>query len=107
MIALETIRTMNNPSQGRTSEVLRRGSERVERAGLIIDNAPDAVIEIDLEGRIIEWNIQASVLFGWTLEQVIDRPFWQTTISAQFEEAIEKSMDRCRTMRGPATSKCL
>jgi len=36
----------------------------------LVDNANDAIITTDLEGRIITWNRSAHNIFGWTEEEV-------------------------------------
>ena len=56
---------------------LLRASERQLR--LVVDNAPEAVYTVDLDGRVLTWNPAAARMFGWTAEEVIgqvtpDRP---------------------------------
>lgn len=41
-----------------------------ERYRNLVDNANDAIITTDLEGRIITWNRSAQNIFGWTAEEV-------------------------------------
>jgi PAS domain S-box-containing protein len=36
----------------------------------LVDNANDAIITADLDGRIITWNKSAQNIFGWTAEEV-------------------------------------
>lgn len=40
-----------------------------ERYRNLVDNAYDAIITTDLEGRIITWNRSAQNIFGWTAEE--------------------------------------
>jgi putative two-component system response regulator len=40
----------------------------------IIDAAGDAFIAIDAEGRIVEWNQEATVVFGWQRAEVLGEP---------------------------------
>src|SRR5690606_32719338 len=47
----------------------RRRAERAlaaseERLRLVIEQSPDAVASFTADGRILEWNVRASVLFG-------------------------------------------
>ncbi len=40
----------------------------------ILNAAPLAIIAIDLEGRVIEWNAAAEKIFGWKREEVLGQP---------------------------------
>jgi PAS domain S-box-containing protein len=51
------------------SEEHLRSSE--EKTRLIIDTALDAVITIDAQGRVADWNKQAEVIFGWSSGEAI------------------------------------
>jgi diguanylate cyclase (GGDEF)-like protein/PAS domain S-box-containing protein len=50
---------------------LLRTSERKLR--LVVDNAPEAIYTVDLDGRVLTWNLAATKLFGWTAEEVNGR----------------------------------
>jgi PAS domain S-box-containing protein len=56
---------------------LRASRDRIEadreRVRLILRNAYDAFIAFDADGRISEWNVQASTLFGWREDEAIGR----------------------------------
>jgi diguanylate cyclase (GGDEF)-like protein/PAS domain S-box-containing protein len=39
----------------------------------IFDAAPVAIVGLDLEGRVMSWNVGAHRLFGWTAEEVVGR----------------------------------
>jgi PAS domain S-box-containing protein len=52
----------------RSQENLRRAEERTR---LIIDTALDAVITMDVQGKINSWNKQAEVVFGWSNSEAI------------------------------------
>ncbi|WP_379680498.1 CHASE domain-containing protein [Massilia consociata] len=47
-------------------------SER-QRIGVILENAPDAFLALDRQGRITDWNAQATRLFGWSAHEAIGR----------------------------------
>jgi PAS domain S-box-containing protein len=57
---------------------LRQSYERIEaeqrRMKVILQNAYDAFIAIDASGRITDWNIKATGLFGWTEREALGRP---------------------------------
>ncbi len=40
-----------------------------ERYRNLVDNANDAIMTTDLDGRIITWNLSAQKIFGWTAEE--------------------------------------
>lgn len=42
-----------------------------ERLQLIIDSALDAVVTMDLEGNVIDWNRRAEEIFGWSYDEVV------------------------------------
>ena len=42
---------------------------------MIIETALDAVIVIDVEGRVTDWNAQAQTMFGWSCEEVLGESF--------------------------------
>jgi PAS domain S-box-containing protein len=66
------------------------------RTRLIIDTALDAVVTIDLDGRIIGWNVQAERTFGWARAEVIGRVLSETIIPARYRAAHEEGLRRYR-----------
>lgn len=46
-----------------------------ERYRNLVDNANDAIITTDLEGRLLTWNLAAQNIFGWTEEEVTGQKF--------------------------------
>ena len=44
--------------------------ESEEQIQTIFKNAPDAVVVIDEEGRIVRWNPRAETIFGWSAAEV-------------------------------------
>ena len=59
----------------------RSGSETEGRTRRILDAAPDAVIALDADGVISEWNKEAERLFGWSREQAVGRLASDTVIT--------------------------
>jgi PAS domain S-box-containing protein len=79
-----------------------------ERTRLIIDTALDAVITIDLAGRIIGWNVQAERTFGWAREDAIGRVLSETIIPARYRAAHEEGLRRYRSSgQGPVINRRL
>ena len=49
---------------------LRRSEERLRA---VIESSPVAIVEADLESRVILWNPAAERIFGWTREEMLGR----------------------------------
>lgn len=54
----------------RAEEVLRESEERYRA---LVDTATDAIITVDMKGRIIFGNVAASALFGYSAEEMLGR----------------------------------
>ncbi len=53
--------------------MLRHVSVEVGSEGAILEHAPDALVVFDDAGRVCGWNLQASVLLGWTSGEATGR----------------------------------
>jgi PAS domain S-box-containing protein len=60
----------------------------------VVEAALDAFIAMDAEGRIIDWNKQAEITFGWSREEVLGRPVAETIIPSQYQEAHKLGLRR-------------
>ena len=60
----------------------------------VIDTALDALVTIDLHGRIELWNKQAELLFGWTHEEVRGKRLDETIIPPTLVKAHQEGMRR-------------
>ena len=78
----------------REVETALRESE--ERTRLIVDHALDAVITIDVEGRITSWNPQAETLFGWARAEVLGRRLARIIVPPEHRAAHEAGLARFR-----------
>ena len=58
-------------------EACRDSATRVQQ---VLDSALDAVVSIDLDGRIVVWNGRAEELFGWSFEEVSGQLLEETII---------------------------
>src|SRR5205809_2206959 len=87
----------------RTQEALRQSEERFR---LLVAHALDAVITIDIQGRITSWNPQAERLFGWAQEEVLGRLLSETIIPTTYRDAHENGLARFRaTGEGPVLGR--
>jgi PAS domain S-box-containing protein len=83
-----------------------RLQESEERTRLIIQAALDAVITIDLEGRVTEWNPQAAAMFGWARDETLGKPLSALIIPPKYRASHEAGMHRYRqTGEGPVLNK--
>lgn len=68
----------------------------------IIDATLDAVIIIDSEGKVIEWNTNAETVFLWTKEEVLNNNLYEFIIPERFVEAHKKGIEHYfKTGEGP------
>jgi diguanylate cyclase (GGDEF)-like protein/PAS domain S-box-containing protein len=69
-------------------------AQRVAEARLraTIDNALDAVVQMNAEGIITGWNDQASHVFGWTREEAVGRLLHELIIPPQYREEHVRGM---------------
>ena len=72
----------------RTTTVSRdRLAESEARTRLILDAALDAVVGIDGEGRITQWNPQAEAVFGWPAAEATGQSLADLIVPERFREA--------------------
>jgi PAS domain S-box-containing protein len=79
-----------------------------EQTRLVIDTALDAVVSIDIDGRIIGWNAQAERTFGWSRDEAIGRVLSETIIPERYRAAHETGLRRYRASgEGPVVNRRL
>jgi len=76
---------------------------RVEReARSIVDSALDAVVAMDSDGFITDWNKQAEEIFGWPRSEALGRRMSETIIPLQHRLSHERGLQRFfKTGEGP------
>jgi PAS domain S-box-containing protein len=72
-------------TERKRAEAELRESER--RMRQIIDTALDAVITINSQGEITEWNSQAELIFGWSRDEAIGRTLADLIIPIGYRDA--------------------
>jgi two-component system cell cycle sensor histidine kinase/response regulator CckA len=70
--------------------------ESEERKAAIFESALDALITIDQEGKVVEWNPAAERIFGYTSQQAIGREMAELVIPPQSREAHRQGMEEFR-----------
>ncbi len=71
------------------------------RKSAVLETALDAIITFDADGRIIEWNPAAGVVFGFSRELALGRTFQELMSASANEELTRKGLSRyLQTGRG-------
>jgi PAS domain S-box-containing protein len=60
----------------------------------MIDSALDAVIGMDQQGKITEWNRQAEVIFGWLYSEAIGKSLAQMIIPSEHHDSHNRGLQR-------------
>jgi PAS domain S-box-containing protein len=71
------------------NEALRESEARL---ALIIDTALDAVVTMDAEGFICDWNAQAEVIFGWQRNDAVGKRMVELIVPTEHREAHERGI---------------
>jgi PAS domain S-box-containing protein len=83
-----------------------RESEGRMRA--VLESALSAVIVINAQGKIIDWNPRAERMFGWTRGEVLDRELAETIIPVQHRDAHRRGLSHfLSTGEGPVLYRLL
>jgi PAS domain S-box-containing protein len=95
---------------GREWEQVNQESERAAAAEAsvraIVESALDAVVGMDAEGRITDWNSQAEAIFGWSRQEAVGRPLAATIIPPQHRGAHARGLQRyLATGEGPVLNR--
>lgn len=67
-------------------QIERRLRESEEHMRRIFENALDAVVTMDGNGRITQWNPQAETIFGWQRDEAVGRSVAETIIPQRYRE---------------------
>ncbi len=89
--------------QARAEEAFRRLELQ---ARSIIDAALDAVVVMDADGLITDWNKQAEETFGWTRPEALGRKMSETIIPMRYRLSHETGLRHfLRTGQGPVLNR--
>jgi len=81
-----------------TERALRESSERL---AAMINAAPEAVVVIDSNGRVEEWNPQAERTFGWTRSEARGQLLSQLIMPFRYRDMHDHGMARYLATREP------
>jgi PAS domain S-box-containing protein len=83
-------------------EAERRLRDAHEHLRLLVHSALDAVVTMDVDGRITGWNPQAEATFGWRADEVVGRSLAETIVPHDYRAAHVEGLRRWReTGEGP------
>jgi PAS domain S-box-containing protein len=89
--------------QKRAEEAFRRIEEQ---ARAIVESALDAVVAMDADGKITDWNQQAEEIFGWTRSEALGRRMVDTIIPMQYRLSHERGLAHFfKTGQGPVLNR--
>ncbi len=89
--------------QKHAGEALRRVEQQ---ARSIVDSSLDAVIAMDGEGMITDWNKEAEKIFGWTRVEALGRRMSETIIPERYRSAHETGLRHFfQTGEGPVLNR--
>ena len=84
---------------------LRENQKQIQT---ILDGAPEAVIVVNEEGKIIKWNQKAEIIFGWKDHEVLGKKMSEFIIPDRFRELYLRSIDLfMETGKGPLSGKTI
>ena len=97
---------MGPEARRKREEAARREAEA--RKAAILQASLDAIVTIDAESRIVEWNSAAERIFGWTAQEAIGRDLPDLIIPPRYREAHRQGLHRyLQTGQGPALGRRL
>lgn len=111
LLLWSTIRLRAEYRQAQQESAWARAAEAAllqsqERNRAIVDTALDGVITIDAAGIVTEWNAQATVIFGWTREEVMGKLLSDTIIPERDRDAHAQGIrEYLKTGVGPVLNR--
>ncbi len=66
--------------------------EREEQIQAIFNNAPDAVVVVDSDARVVRWNPESEKLFGWKKEEAIGKTLNEIIVPPRYSQSHLKGM---------------
>lgn len=83
-------------------------SDSEERLRAVLNSALTAVILMDANGNIIDWNLRAEKMFGWRREEALNRELAETIIPEHLRDAHRAGLKHfLRTGEGPVFNQLL
>jgi PAS domain S-box-containing protein len=101
-----TLAVFNNITSIRHAEEREKAAEYRSKA--ILNSSLDAIILIDEEGLVIEWNKQAEIILGYSIQEAFGKPLEELIIPERYRQKHKDGMEQFKVSRhGPALNKIL
>lgn len=71
---------------------IKERKQTEEQIRTIFEAAPDAIIVIDRNAAIVNWNIMATQLFGWNAEEIAGQSLINTIIPQKYQSFLEEGL---------------
>ncbi len=82
--------------------------EELSKVTQFLTNAPDAVVIIDKSQSVIEWNLKATEIFGYTKNEALHAPLSELIIPVQYRQAHHAGMSHfLKTGHGPVLNRTI
>ena len=91
---LQSLREPNSALENLVQQRTLALRESESRLRSILDATLDAVITMDAQGRITEWNARAQAMFGWTQAEALGQRLHDTIIPTQHRQAHRRGLAR-------------
>lgn len=69
-----------------------------QKWSFFVQHSPFAYLELDLEGKILQWNIKAEKIFGFSEEEAIGKPVYELVCSVSDTSKLKNSLKDDRSM---------
>lgn len=80
--------------------------EEQQRTRTILDTSSDAFIAVGVDGRITDWNLEATRLFGWSEAEAVGRPLAELIVPPAHRQAHNTGFARfAQTGDGPVINR--
>src|SRR5207247_3466993 len=84
---------------------LRESGERVRA---VLNSALSAVVVVDSDGKIADWNARAEKMFGWTRSEALGQDLSETIIPPRFRERHRRGLEHfLASGEGPVVNRLI
>ncbi|AXK72765.1 diguanylate cyclase [Lysobacter sp. TY2-98] len=90
----QALARINEELERRVEERTAEMAENAANHRAILEQANDAFIMLDEDGRVVEWNRAARTIFGWSRSQAYGRLFSEMLLAEAHREAFDADLRR-------------